>query len=359
MKNPLESIQFFFDDKSMSELLIDGWENVYYEKNGQLIDAPDVFQNEAEVYDLIRHILEPLGHRVDEAHPFIDARLPDGSLVNVIVPPISMVGPAVTIRKVHYSQGLNMPLLVEYNSLSQQISDFLKACVVGRKNIVVAGGTSSGKTTFLNILAREIPDNERIIVCEIEPFRLNKKWVVSLEPRPADIDGRGEISMRDLIHNAAHMRPDRIIVTEVNGGETFHLLSLMNNGHDGTMFSLHAISSLDALARIEMMASLGNPAMPLLTTRTQIASAIDLLVYQERLSDGTRKITKISELTGVSDGLITTRDLFEFRRTGIVDGRVMGFHTATGAIPTFLQRLQEDLRYAHMEVPLSLFTPSA
>ena len=358
MTDPLDPIKPLLEDESTTEILIDGWENVYCEKEGKLVDAPGIFQNETQVYDLIRCIAEPLGRVVNESYPFVDCRLADGSLVNIIIPPIAINGPTLTIRKMRRSP-IDMPLLLEYKCISQPMVDFLKACILARINIAISGGTGSGKTTLLNILCREIPDDERIVVCQHELFTLNRKRVINLETRPPNVEGRGEISMRNLITNASHMRPDRIIVTEVKGAEFFDLCNLMNTGHDGSMFSLHAANPYDALSRMEIMSSYANPSIPLRAMREQVASAVDIIIHQERLTDGTRKVMYITEVSGMDNGVITTRNLFEYRRAGIEKGRVVGHHTATGVIPLFLSRLQELVQYSGMEVPVSLFTPTA
>ena len=353
MNDPLAPIWPYLQDDTVTELLIDGWQKVYIEKGGLLVDIPDVFKNEGEVYDLIRSILGPYGWQVDESHPMADARMQDGDLINVVIPPISLNGPIVTLRKIARGH-IDFDNLVEWKSIGPNMVQFLKACVLSRLNILVSGGTASGKTTFLNILAREIPDQERIIVCQRELFPLDKKRVVHLETRPANMEGRGEISMRQLVLNTARMRPDRIIVTEVQGAEVFDLCNLLNTGHDGSLFAIHAANTYDALSRLEIMSSYANPSIPLRALREQIASAIDLIIQQERMPDGRRRVIKISEITGMDDAVITTRDLFEFRRTSIIDGRIQGYFTATGAIPAYLEKLQQ-----YGDVPVSLFTPTA
>jgi len=346
-------------DPDVTEVLIDGCSKVYVEKSNlkQFIDVPTPFHSEKEVYDLINAVMEPMGRRLDESNPIANIRLPDGSLMMVVIPPISLNGPSVTIRKIA-SRPITVEMLLEYNSLSKAEIDFLQACVLARLNICVAGGTASGKMTFLNILSRFIPDDERIIVCRSEAFHLHKKYVVNLEPRPANLEGHGEISMSEVVNAAGYMRPDRIIVNEVRGAEVIRLLELMRNGHDGTLFCMHSSSARDAITRLEGMASMGSTPMPLQLVREQIATALNIVLYQEMMLDGSRKITRICEVTGVEEGVVATRDLFEFRRTGMKDGKVLGYHTATGAIPMFLQQLHERGEYWQKALPVSLFVPT-
>jgi pilus assembly protein CpaF len=358
-QSALAPIEHLLRDPDVTELMIDGCDRVYVEKHGvkQFIDIPTPFHSEQEVYELITAIVEPLGRRLDESNPIVNLRLADGSQVMVVIPPIALNGPSITIRRYSH-KGMTLEMLLEFGSISKAEADFLQACVLARMNIVVAGGTSSGKTTFLNIISRFIPDDERIIICQSDPFYLTKKYVVNLEPRPANLEGRGEIPMREVVNTAGFMRPDRIIVTELHSEEIIRLLELMNNGHDGTMFSIHSSSARDAIARLEGMASLGNPPMPLPVIREQIAAALNVVLYLEMLPDGGRKVTRICEVTGVEEGVVSTRDLFEFRRVGMKDGVIQGYHTATGAIPMFLQQLHERGEYWQKNLPVSLFVPT-
>lgn len=353
--DPTGPIAALLADPQITEVMIDGWQRVYVEKQGRLQDVPTPFHDDGQVYDLINFIAASLGRAVNEACPYLDARLPDGSRFNAIIPPIALIGPLVTLRKTIGRGAISVEKLVEWNSVSQAMLDFLRACVLTRLNIVVAGGTASGKTTMLHVLSRWLPDEERVIVLQHEDFHMHQKRAVNLETRPANIEGRGAVTMRDLVGNAQRMRPDRILVTEVNGDEVLDLLTLMNNGHDGTLFSIHANGIRDALARLEVLAQLGDPSFPLLGLREVIASAVDVILYQERLADGSRKIIKIAEVTGMEDGLVTTRDLFEFRRTSSGFGRVEGYFSATGAIPHFLQRIVE---VSGIEIPVTMFTPA-
>jgi pilus assembly protein CpaF len=353
--DPIRPIYPLLEDPEITELMIDGWQRVYVEKRGRLQDVPTPFHNDGEVYDLIHCIIGPMGKVVNESYPYVEARLEDGTRFNAVIPPIALLGPIVTLRKTKGRGELSVEKLIEWNSFSQAMIDFLRACVLSRLNVVVAGGTASGKTTFLQVLSRWIPDEERIIVLQHEDFHMHQKRAINLETRPANIEGRGAVTMRDLVGNAARMRPDRILVSEVNGDEVLDLLTLMNNGYDGTLFSIHANSLRDALSRLEIMAQLGNPGFPLPGLRELIASAVDVILYLERLPDGSRKIIKIAEVTGLEDGLVTTRDLFEFRRTRSGHDRIEGYFSATGAVPQFLQRITE---VSGIEIPLTMFTPA-
>ena len=342
-------------DPTVTEIMVDGPDKVYVERGGQLEDAPVQFRDEEHLLEVMRRIIEPLGRRLDESAPFVDARLPDGSRVNAVIPPISLVGPVLTIRKFAREQ-LTTEDLIGFGSWSEEIVAFLRACVASRLNVVVAGGTASGKTTLLNHIAGMIPPDERIITIEnAAELHLPEtlKYVVSLESRPANIEGRGEITVRDLVINSLRMHPNRIIVGECRGPEVIELLQAMNTGHDGTMFTVHASSPRDALARLETAATAANPSLPLLNVRQQMASAIDLITYQERLQDGTRKVLKVTEVAGMQGDVVLLRDIFEFRQTGVKDDRITGYFTATGHIPGLLGRIRAE----GIDLPLSMFTP--
>jgi pilus assembly protein CpaF len=294
-----------------------------------------------------------MGLKADESHPLLDARLKDGSRVNVAMPPIALNGPYVTIRKIFLGKR-NADDLLHFGSLSEAMLRFMQVCVEGRLNILISGGTGSGKTTLLKVLVDMIPDDERIILLQnVDELILDKPRLVKLETRPPNLEGKGEISMRDLVFNALCMRPDRIVVTEVRGGEALGLLQAMNSGHDGCIQSLHAANPLDALSQLELLVSYANPSLPLLTVRQQIATAIDVIVHIERLSDGSRKVLNISEVSGYEDGMVKLQDIFLFRRTGAKEGRVRGDFTAAGIIPGFMAMLQA----AGIDLPISLFTP--
>ena len=349
---PLEPL---LRDSTVTEIMVDGCDKIYVERHGKLGDVPGQFRDQEHLMGYIHRILMPVGRRLDESAPFVDARLPDGSRVNVVIPPISLVGPVLTIRKFARGQ-LSIEQVLRFGAWSEDIVEFLRACVLGRLNVVIAGGTASGKTTVMNLVAGMIPAGERIITVEnAAELQLpdTLKYVVSLESRPANIEGQGEVTIRDLVINSLRMRPDRIVLGECRGPEVIDLLQAMNTGHDGTMFTIHANSPRDALARLETTATAANPSLPLLNVRQQMASAIDLITYQERLQDGTRKIMKVTEVAGMQGDVILLRDIFEFRRTGVKDGRVTGHFSATGYIPSFLDRI----RAAGVDLPLSLFTP--
>ena len=350
---PLAPLYPWLNDPAVSEILVDGHEKVYIERKGKFEDlAPSPFNSEDELMQMIQTLAAGYGRFADESHPLVDLRLP-GLLVNIALPPIALTGPTMTIRK-NTKGNLTIEDLLRLEAWSQDMVDFLRYCVLGRLNLLFSGGTGSGKTTVGNLISSLIPDDERIITIErADELLINKPRVVRLETRPANLEGRGEITAQDLVRNAMRMRPDRIILGEATGAEVLDMLQAMNSGHDGSFLSLHANSPLDALTRLEVMAGFGNPAIPLVTLRDQIASAIDIVIYQERLADGSRKILKVVEVIGVSDNVVTTQDLFEFRRTGTKDGKVQGIFTATGNIPRFIHTLRE----AGIEIPISLFTP--
>ncbi len=348
----IASINNLLADDEIVEIMIDGWQRIYMDKKGQLVDMPSPFANEAELLALVQEIVTPLGLRADETNPMVDTRLEDGTRVNIVMPPVAVNGPIVSLRR-PIRRDFSAEDLVRWGSIGQEMNDFLRLCVIGRLNICIAGGTASGKTTILHILCSTISAEERILVLPSgDEFVLPQPRVVTLEPRPADMDGKGEITPRDLVQNAVRMRPDRIILVEVLGAELLDLLNAMNNGHDGTLFTIHASSIQDALNRMEILAGTGNPPAPLLGLREQIASAVQVICYLKRMMDGTRRMVKIAEVTGVNDGVITTHDLFEFRRTGVKEGKIQGIYSATGVIPTFLHTLRE----AGLDMPISMFT---
>jgi pilus assembly protein CpaF len=353
--NPLEVLKPWFDDPTVAEIMVDGYENFYVERQGKFEDEPSPFHDNEHLIEFIRAVSEAYGRRVDESSPILDARLWDGSRFNAVIPPISLVGPVMVIRR-FAAKPITVEDLLKYGSVSEPVLDFIRACVNGRLNIVISGGTGSGKTTLLRIISEFIPSDERIIVVEnVTELRLqpNFKRLVRLESRPANIEGKGEVSIRDLVINALRMRPDRVIVGEVRAAEAIDVFQAMNTGHDGTMFSMHANGPRDALTRLEAMVAMANLSLPLLLVRQQMASAIQLIVHQERLQDGSRKVMKISEVTGMQGDVVDVRDIFEFRQTGVVDGRITGVFAATGYIPSFLQQM----RGYGIEMPLSLFTP--
>lgn len=350
--NPLDLIMPFLENPKNTEILIDGHQHFQVVTSGKLTDVPSPFKTEAQLMELIQAIAEPLGRRADESNPILDLRLQDGSRVHAVIPPISLRGPAVTIRKAVLGS-ITAKDLVEFGACSQEMLDFLEACVKARLNILVAGGTNSGKSTLLAIIANMIPGEERIVLLQREEFLLNKPRLVQLETRPANLEGRGEITMRQLVNSALHLMPERIVTQELAGPEALEVLQAQNSGHDGCLQSIHATSTFDALVRLEEMVSYANPSLPTLTVRSLIASAVDLIVYTERLRTGQRRITKITEVTGLNDSVVTLRDIFEFRQLGVKNGQVEGDFPATGNIPNFTQRIQE----MGIELPLSIFTP--
>jgi pilus assembly protein CpaF len=334
-------IQPLLDDAEISEVMVDGPRQVYVERNGELFDTEVVFQDEDHLHRIIDRILSPLGRRVDAEHPAVDARLPDGSRVNIVIPPVAIQGPCITIRK-FLKNKLTVDQLLELSSLTTHMAEFLQACVVARLNILVSGNTSSGKTTLLNILTGFIPGSERIITIEdAVELQLKQKYIVRLETRNPDVDGKGEVTPRDLVRNALRMRPDRIIVGEVRGGEALDMLQAMNTGHSGSITTLHANTPRDATSRLETMAMMAGLELPLLAIRKQIASAIHLVVHMARLQDGTRKIVQITEIPGMEGEVITMQDIFKFDATGVTqDGKIKGEMRPTGIRPLFTPRLE-------------------
>ncbi len=355
--NRLAPLEPLLNDPEVIEIMIDGHDKVYVEKEGAgIMDVPTPFRNEEQLMDVIETIfVHMVGIRVSESNPIADARLSDGSRVNVVIPPISLSGPVLTIRK-FMGRALTVQDLLDFGSWSEDIVAFLQACVQGRLNIAVAGGIGSGKTAVMNLLAGMISPDERVITVEnVGELQLPKELrrVIRLESRPANIEGRGEVTIRDLVINSLRMRPDRIIVGEVRANEAFDLFHAMNTGHDGTMMTVHASNVRDVLTRLETAITLSFPALPLLSVRQQMASALDLITYQERLRDGSRKVLKVAEVVGMQGDVIVLKDIFEFRQTGVENGKIKGHFTATGHIPRFLDRFQA----AGIELPLSLFTP--
>ncbi|MEJ5241044.1 MAG: CpaF family protein [Anaerolineales bacterium] len=334
-------IQPLLEDDEISEIMVNGPKKVYVEKKGQIQRTNVVFDDDEHVLRIIERIVLPLGRRIDAENPTVDARLPDGSRVNAVIPPVAIDGPCITIRKFRKDK-LRIEQLIQFGSLTEHMAEFLRACVRARLNIVISGGTGSGKTTLLNVLSSFIPENERIVTIEdAAELQLQQDHVVRLESRPPDLNGRGAVTIRDLVRNALRMRPDRIVVGECRGGEALDMLQAMNTGHDGSMTTIHANSPRDALARLETLVLMAGMDLPLKVVRQQISSAIDLIVQQSRLRDGSRKITSISEVVGMEGDVITMSELFKFEQTGITpDGKVIGAHKATGLRPLFYSRLE-------------------
>jgi pilus assembly protein CpaF len=334
-------IQCLLDDPEVSEVMVNSYKKVYIERKGMLIKTNVIFDSDEHVMRIIESIVLPLGRRVDSDSPMVDARLPDGSRVNAVIPPVAIDGPMLTIRKFSKSK-LTIDQLIEFETLTPKMADFLRACVLGRLNIVVSGGTGSGKTTLLNVLSGFIPETERVVTIEDSAeLRLDQDHVIRMEARSPNIDGRGEVTIRDMVRNALRMRPDRIIVGECRGGEALDMLQAMNTGHDGSVTTLHANSPRDALSRLETMVLMAGMELPLKVIRQQIASAVDLIVHQSRLRDGHRKTTAISEVAGMEGDTIVMTDIYRFEQTGVSpEGEVIGDFEPTGIRPMFSPRLE-------------------
>ncbi|MEW5865944.1 MAG: CpaF family protein [Bacillota bacterium] len=340
------------EDDSVTEIMVNGPDHVYVERGGRIERARVRFRSADHVMHIIERIVSPIGRRIDEASPMVDARLPDGSRVNAIIPPISLVGPCITIRK-FAREPFTIDDLVRFGTLTRPMAEFLDGCVKARLNIVVSGGTGSGKTTTLNVLSSFIPANERIVTIEdAAELQLRQEHVVTLEARPPNLEGKGAITIRDLVRNALRMRPDRIVVGEVRSGEALDMLQAMNTGHDGSLTTGHANSPRDMLSRLETMVLMAGMDLPLRAIREQISAAIDLIVHQARLRDGSRKITHLTEVQGMEGDVITTQDIYVFEQTGVDErGRILGRFTATGIRPKFLERFEA----AGISVPPGMF----
>ena len=327
-------------DDSVSEVMVNSANQVYVERKGKLVLTDVRFRDDAHVMQVIEKIVAPLGRRIDESSPMVDARLPDGSRVNAIIPPLALRGPCITIRK-FAKDPLQIENLIDFGTLTPEMADFLQACVEGKLNIVVSGGTGSGKTTTLNILSSFIPDDERIVTIEdAAELQLRQQHVVKLETRPANIEGKGAISMRDLVKNSLRMRPDRIVVGEVRSGEALDMLQAMNTGHDGSLTTGHANSPRDMISRLETMVLMAGLDLPVKAIREQIASAVDLVLQQSRLQDGSRRITHLTEVQGMEGEIITLQDIFIFEQRGKDENnKIMGTFTSTGIRPKFMEKL--------------------
>jgi len=335
---PLEAL---LRDETVTEIMVNGPRQVYVERHGRIELSDSVFQNYDHVMRIIDRIIAPLGRRIDESSPMVDSRLMDGSRINAIIPPLSLVGPVITVRKFAVSP-LTVDDLIRNGTSTPEMFDFLQACVQARLNIFVSGGTGSGKTTTLNVISSFIPTDERIITIEdAAELQLRQEHVVTLESRPANIEGRGAIPIRELVRNALRMRPDRIIVGEVRGGEALDMLQAMNTGHDGSMSTGHANSPRDMLARLETMVLMAGVDLPLRAIREQVASGVDLIVHQARLKDGTRRIVNITEVQGMEGETIVLQDVFVFQQMGFADGRIIGRLRPSGVRPKFTDRFEE------------------
>jgi len=335
----LGPIQSLLEDDSISEIMINGPKQLYIERKGKIELTSHTFINDDHVMNVIDRIISPLGRRIDESCPMVDARLSDGSRVNAIIPPLALNGPTVTIRK--FKKGsFSIEDLIQFGTLSQEMANFLEKAVRNRMNILVAGGTGSGKTTLLNILSSFIPKNERIVTIEdAAELKLHQPHIISLESRPPNIEGKGQIAIRDLLRNSLRMRPDRIIVGEVRGGESLDMLQAMNTGHDGSLSTIHANNPRDVISRLETLMLMAGYDIPLKAIREQIASAIDLIIEQKRFSDGTRKITHITQIDGIESGTIVLQDLFVFEEMRTYRSKeVKGRFKQAGILPTFMER---------------------
>jgi pilus assembly protein CpaF len=347
----LGPLQPLLEDDTISEIMVNGPKNVYIERKGRLHRVPVTFESNDHVMRIIDRIVAPLGRRIDESSPYVDARLPDGSRVNAVIPPISLVGPTLTIRKFSRNP-ITVDQLVQFGSITGEAVQFLKACVEARLNILISGGTGSGKTTLLNVMSSFIPNDERIITIEnAAELQLRQEHVVTLESKPPNIEGRGEITIRDLVINALRMRPDRIIVGECRGGETLDMLQAMNTGHDGSMTTAHANTPRDALARVETMCLMAGMDLPVRAIREQVSSAVDLICQQERMRDGTRKVTAVTEVSGMEGEVITMTDIFVFEHTGVENGKIIGRLRPTGLRPKFMDKIET----AGINLPPSIF----
>jgi pilus assembly protein CpaF len=334
-------LQPLLDDPDNSEIMVNGPNQIYVEAHGKLVDVDIHFEDNAHLMRIIDRMLHHVGRQVNFDSPTADARLPDGSRVNIVIPPVAVDGPCITIRKFLRSK-YTVEQFIELGSMTSHMAEFLRACVVARLNILITGNTSSGKTTLLNILTGYIPGNERIITIEdAAELRLKQKYVVRMETKPPNVDGLGAILTRDLVRNALRMRPDRLVVGEVRSGEALDMLQAMNTGHDGSLTTLHANAPRDVISRLETMAMMSGLDLPLLAIRQQIASAIDLIVHMDRLTDGSRKIVRITEVPRMEGDIVTLSDLFRFDQTGVgQDGQVLGEMHATGLRPVFTPKLE-------------------
>lgn len=345
---PLEQ---FLNTQGVTEIMVNGPKNIFVEQDGKLTRTPVTFEDNDHLLRIIDRIVAPLGRRIDEGSPMVDARLPDGSRVNAVVPPIALNGAALTIR-IFSKIPFTVENLIEFGSITPEAVEFLKACVISKLNVLISGGTGSGKTTLLNIMSSFIPDGERIVTIEnAAELQLRQDHVVTLESREANVEGRGKVSIRDLVINSLRMRPDRIVVGEVRGGEALDMLQAMNTGHDGSMTTGHANSTRDMLARLETMVLMAGMDLPHRAIREQIAAAVHLVVHQDRMRDGSRKVTSISEIQGMEGDIITTSEIFRFEQTNIENGKVIGRLRPTGLRPKFMYKLQE----AGIMLPPSIF----
>jgi pilus assembly protein CpaF len=340
-------------DPEISDILVNSSSQIYVERYGKLEKTDVRFRDDAHLMQIIERIVTRVGRRVDESSPMVDARLSDGSRVNAIIPPLALDGPVLSIRRFG-AERLTINDLIQFNSIPPQIAEVAAACVKSRLNMIVSGGTGAGKTTLLNCLSNYIPENERIVTIEDSAeLKLQQEHVVRLETRPPNIEGQGAVTARDLVRNALRMRPDRIVVGEVRGGEALDMMQAMNTGHDGSISTIHANTARDALSRLETMMLMAGINLPERALREQAASAIDIIVQLTRLSDGSRKVIEFTEVTGMEGSTITTQTIFKFEQRGVENGKVVGEFVATGVMPSFMDRLE---RYG-FRIPNSHFLP--
>jgi pilus assembly protein CpaF len=344
-------IQTLLEDDTITEVMVNGAKNIYIERAGKIIRVPVAFESDEHVLRIIDRIVAPLGRRIDESSPYVDARLPDGSRVNAVIPPISLVGPVLTVRK-FAKNPITLEQLIEYGTITPEALQFLKACVESRLNLIISGGTGSGKTTLLNILSQFIPSDERIVTVEnAAELQLRQEHVVTLESRPPNIEGRGEVTIRQLVINCLRMRPDRIIVGEIRDEAALDMLQAMNTGHDGSMTTAHSNSPRDTLARCETMVMMAGMELPVRAIREQVSSAIDLIVHEERMRDGTRKVVNVTEVSGMEGDVITMTDIFVFEQSGFEGGKIIGRLRPTGLRPKFMDKIESS----GIHLPPSIF----
>jgi pilus assembly protein CpaF len=344
-------LQPLIDDKNITEIMVNGHKNVYVERSGKIERVPITFESNEHVMRIIDRIVAPLGRRVDESSPFVDARLPDGSRVNVVIPPISLVGPTITIR-MFSKDPITVEQLIGFGSLTAESVQFLQACVQSNLNVVISGGTGSGKTTLLNVLSSFIPADQRIVTIEnAAELQMRQEHVVTLETRPPNIEGKGEINAQQMVVNSLRMRPDRIIVGEIRAGEALDMLQAMNTGHEGSMTTAHANSPRDVIARIETMTLMAGYDLPIRAIREQISSAIDLIVHVDRMRDGSRRVVNVTEIVGMEGDVVTLTDIFQFEQTGYDDGKVVGQLRSTGLRPSFMDKIEAS----GIHIPPSIF----